>query len=159
MKCHNCSQRQFKTVIVVDVGTLILWFICTVRRWVYLEFEECLRPVARASRICHLYLCKGLRPPPQQVSCTWRYTASDGVDPVLELWKMWSTPSLALLSRPLWPGVVVQVGVQSMGQIELFNHLLYLKPFNSMQTNKWCWIELLLLDSNTWNHLGGVLVV
>ena len=25
---------------------------------------------------------------------------------------------------------------QSMGQIELFNHLLYLKPFNCVQMNK-----------------------
>ena len=36
-------------------------------------------------------------------------------------------PSLLLLPGPLWPGVVVPVRVASMGQIELFNHLLYLK--------------------------------
>ena len=34
-----------------------------------------------------------------------------------------------------------------MGQIKLFNHLLYLKPFNCVQ------LALLVSDSNTWNHL------
>ena len=32
------------------------------------------------------------------------------------------------------PGVVVPVRVLSMSQIELFNHLFYLKPFNCVQT-------------------------
>ena len=35
---------------------------------------------------------------------------------------------------PLWPGVVIPVRVSSLGQIELFNPLLYLKLFNSVQT-------------------------
>ena len=48
---------------------------------------------------------------------------------------------LILLPHP------VPVRVPSMDQIELFNHLLYWKPFNYVQ------IELLILDSNTWNHL------
>ena len=34
-----------------------------------------------------------------------------------------------------------------MGQIELVNYALYLKPFNRVQ------IELSVLDSHTWNHL------
>ena len=53
---------------------------------------------------------------------------SDGEVPVLELWGMWNIPSLK-------PGVVIPVRVPSMGQIELFNHLQYLKPFNC--SNKW----------------------
>ena len=55
-------------------------------------------------------------------------------------------PLLPLLSGPLWLSVVVPVRVPSMGQIELFNHLLYLKPFKCVQT-------LLILNSvnNTWN--------
>ena len=36
---------------------------------------------------------------------------------------------------PLWLRVVVLGRVPSMGQIELFNHFLYLKPFNYVQTN------------------------
>ena len=48
----------------------------------------------------------------------------------LEFWGMWRTPSLTLLSDSLWLGVVVSVMFSSMCQIELFNHLLYLKIFN-----------------------------
>ena len=29
----------------------------------------------------------------------------------------------------------------SLGQIELFNHLLYLKPFNCVQTNKFWFVK------------------
>ena len=57
---------------------------------------------------------------------------------ILEFWGMWSTPSLSLHSGPLWPGVVVLVRVPSRGQIEIFNHFLLLKPFNSEQTNDRC---------------------
>ena len=40
----------------------------------------------------------------------------DGVVPVmLELWGMRSSPSLPLLPRPLWPGVVAPDRVLSMG--------------------------------------------
>ena len=48
----------------------------------------------------------------------------DGEVPVLELWEMWRTPSLPLL-----------LGSPSMDQIQLFNRLLYLKPFNYVQAN------------------------
>ena len=40
-----------------------------------------------------------------------------------------------------------------MGQTELFNYLRYLKPLNCEQTNDQHYIELLMLDNNTWNHL------
>ena len=39
---------------------------------------------------------------------------------MLELWGIWSTPSLPLLPGPLWLGVVAPEMVLSMGQIELF---------------------------------------
>ena len=38
---------------------------------------------------------------------------------MLELWGMWSTPSLVSLPSPLWPRVVTPDSVLSMGQIEL----------------------------------------
>ncbi len=38
---------------------------------------------------------------------------------MLELWGMWSTPSLLSLPGPLWPGVVAPDRVFSMGLIEL----------------------------------------
>ena len=40
---------------------------------------------------------------------------------MLELWGMWTTPSLLLLQGPLGPRVVAPDRVQSIGQIELFN--------------------------------------
>ena len=38
---------------------------------------------------------------------------------MLELWRMWSTPSLPSLPGPLLPGVVAPDWVLPMGQIEL----------------------------------------
>ena len=38
---------------------------------------------------------------------------------MLELWGIWSTPSLPSLPGPLWPGVVAPDRVLSMGKIEL----------------------------------------
>ena len=38
-----------------------------------------------------------------------------------------------------------------MGQLERSNHLSYLNPFSCVQTN--VNIELLVLNSNAWNHL------
>ena len=60
----------------------------------------------------------------------------------LQSWRfggMWNTPSLPLLPGPIRSGVVAPVRVPSLGQIELFNHLLksiiisYLKPNSSVQ--------------------------
>ena len=46
---------------------------------------------------------------------------SDGEAPVLELWKMWSTPSLSLIEGPHWPTGVTRHRTLSSDQIELFN--------------------------------------
>ena len=49
---------------------------------------------------------------------------SDGEVPVmLEHWRMQSTPSLPLLSGPLWPGVVTPDRALSMSQIEVTAYL------------------------------------
>ena len=61
-------------------------------------------------------------------------SASDVETLDVECWGMLSTTSLPLLPGPLRPGVIVPLRVQSMGQIKLFKHLLYLKPYNF---NKW----------------------
>ena len=42
---------------------------------------------------------------------------------MLELWGMWSTPSLQSLANPLWHGVVAPDRVLFMGQIKLFDIL------------------------------------
>ena len=56
--------------------------------------------------------------------------SSDDEALVLELLTMWSTTTLPLLLGPLKPEVVVHFRVPSLGQMELFNHLLFCKPFN-----------------------------
>ena len=40
---------------------------------------------------------------------------------MLELWAMWTTPSLLLLAGPLCPGAVAPDKILSMGQIEMFD--------------------------------------
>ena len=58
---------------------------------------------------------------PKSVSWIWDLK-SDGEAPVmLELWGMWSTPSLLSLPGLLRPGVVASDRVLFMGQIELFD--------------------------------------
>ena len=79
-------------------------------------------PVGWGCRIHWLRLCRGVRTPPQKKNECPRYDTkeSDGKVPVmLELWGMWSTPSLPSLLGPLWPGVVAPDRALSMGQIEL----------------------------------------
>ena len=51
---------------------------------------------------------------------------------------MYNTYFLPLRPGPLWPGVVAPVGIQFMGQIELFNHLFYGELFEDVETNDYC---------------------
>ena len=78
-------------------------------------------------RIRQLQFYEGLRPPSNDCR---GYDTKPSHDEafVLELWGIWSTSSLPLLLVPLWPEIPVKV--LSIGQIQLFNHLLYLKPFD-----------------------------
>ena len=105
---HGFRQQSI-SVSLCNIVSLILAYIVA---WVC-------NPVGWLCRIRQLYLCRGLRPPPQWVS--WYDTKqTDGEGPVmLELWGMRSTPSLPSLPGPLWPGVVAPDRVLSMGQIEL----------------------------------------
>ena len=89
----------------------INWFIFIA------QYDLC--SVGWGSRIYWLYLCRGVRPPPNDFP-GYDTKQSDGEVPVmLELWRMWSTPSLPLLPGPLWSRVVAPDRVLSMGQIEL----------------------------------------
>ena len=102
-------------------------------------------PVSWGCRTCWLHLCRGIRPPNECPG--YDIKPSDGKVPALKIWIMWNTFSLLLLPGPLWPRVVSPDRVLSMGEIELFDYL------NWVQTNDWCLIELLVIHSNTWNHL------
>ena len=59
----------------------------------------------------------------------------------LQIWRMWSMPSLPLLPGSYWLGVVAPDRVLSLGQIE--------QTVCKQMTD----VELWLLDSNTLNHL------
>ena len=65
-----------------------------------------------------MLLSRGVRTPNL---CPGYYTKqSDTEVPVmLELWEMQSTPSLTLLTGPLWPGMVASDRAISIAQIEL----------------------------------------
>ena len=96
-------------------------------------------PITWGCRIHWLKLCRGHKtPPPTRVL----YMTSDGEAPHLEIWEMWSTPSLPWLPSPLWPGVVAPDRVLSMGQIE-----------QTMHANKWLMLNSDCCIAIIWNHL------
>ena len=70
-------------------------------------------------RIRRLHLCRGVRHLPQRIP-RYDIKQSDGIAPVLELWRMWSAPSLLLFPGPISPEVIAPDRVLSIDQIELF---------------------------------------
>ena len=128
-----------------------------------LERLSFISPVGWGCRIHRLHFCRRIRLPSK---CPGYDTKqSDDEDPViLELWGMWSIPSLPLLPGLLWQVSIYGTNraVQHLNcrlwqeqtndlcktellEIEQFNH------FNCVKTND-CLIELLVLNSNTWKH-------
>ena len=103
---------------LIEIITIFIWFDL-----VYLVngiSTPC--PVSWGCRIHRLHLCRGPTPPNK---CP-RYDTkqSDGEVPLtLDLWEMWSTPSLPSLLGPLWLRMVAPDRVLSMGQKELFWYL------------------------------------
>ena len=83
----------------------ILFELIVINIWnIYLSQEKTC-PVGCGSKIHWLLFCWGVRRP---YECPGYDTKqSDGEVPVmLEVWGMWSTPSLPSLPGPLWPEVV-----------------------------------------------------
>ena len=75
-----------------------------------------------------------VNPPPTHHECLeYNTKPPDGVAPILELWGIWSTPSLSLLPGLLWAGVVVPVRVPC--QKELFDHLTVCKQMTDVKLN------------------------
>ena len=86
-------------------------------RW-HIMFEDIVadRLVSWGCRIHQLHRCSGVRPPAPNECFGYDTKQSDGQVPVmLELWGMWSTPSLLLLPSPLWLGMVAPDRTLSMG--------------------------------------------
>ena len=76
-------------------------------------------------------------------SSVWYLTPSDGEVLLLEIWRVWSTSSLSLLSGPPWSGVVVLVRFPSVAQIDMFNNDSYsIGP---------CWKKRILRNNYTKN--------
>ena len=75
----------------------------------------------------------------------------------LLFWRVWSTPSLALLPGPLSTRMVVPVWVPSLGQIDQFQNYLYLirlcaqKNINNHTKNIWMYNEQNSL--NSWHKI------
>ena len=90
------------------------------------QFLSC--PVSWNCRIHQLHLCRGVRLPPMSVLiwhstiCLWG--SSPGA--------LWSTSLLPLLLGPLWPREETPDRVLSMGQIELFDHLIVCKQMTDV---------------------------
>ena len=66
--------------------------------------------------------------------------SSEGKSPALQIWRVWSTFSLRLISVTPCPGVEVLVNVSYIRQIDIFNHLLNI---NNITVKKVTDIELI----------------
>ena len=89
------------------------------------------------------FSAEGVRSPPNE--CPGYDTKqSDGEVPaVLELWGMWSTPSLPLLPGPLWPGVVAPDWAPIYG----------LNRTNSILILKWIvWLNWIAWNRNVFDN-------
>ena len=97
---------------------MLNWIICNKT---VLTFNSVYCPVGWGCGIHRLHLCKGVRSPNE---CPGYDTKqSDGEVPVmLDLWGMWSTPSLLLLPGPLWPRTVAP-DKQSDGEVSVMLEL------------------------------------
>ena len=76
-------------------------------------------------RIYQLFLCRGVRLPPNEYPGYDTKQTDGEISVMLELWGMWSTPSLPLLPDPLWPRVIAPDRVLSMSQIELNSVIMF----------------------------------
>ena len=123
------------------------WFIKTksirLHRHLFLLNQRYHCPVGWGCRIHWLLLGRGVRPPPQWVSC-YDAKQSDGEVPVmLELWGRRSTPLLPSLLGPLWPGVVAP----DKGPIYWLNRT------NCILMLNWIvWIRTVWLNWLAWNR-------
>ena len=126
------------------------------------EIDKCLNLSNLDSWSCRklwLHLGRGVRSPIAECP-SYDTKQFGGEAPVLELWGMWSTPSLPLLPGPLWPGVVAPDRDLSMGQIELFDHLTCAQA-NDL-SNCYLYIAILWtinICANEWVMLNRIIII
>ena len=86
-------SKRFVSLVEKCVGVLC-------RAHTLYMFPHCfIHPVG--CRIHQLYLCKGVKPSPTNNFPGYVTKPSDSEAPILELWGMWSTPSLSLFQASL----------------------------------------------------------
>ena len=114
---------------------LYIHIFCAVLKFCFFKFLAEIYMIGWSSR---LHLCRGMRLCLRNECPGYNSKKkSDSVASVkLELWGMQSTPSLSLLTSPLWTGVVALDKVLSMNQIELSWYLNWVPWYlNWVQTN------------------------
>ena len=61
----------------------------------------------------------------KMISWLWHQIVSDGKNPVLQILRVWSIPTMPLLPGPQWFRIVIPVKVSSMGRMNLIKNYLY----------------------------------
>ena len=90
--CLDCASTSFQLAILKA-----LW-ITLPKPCLYKQKE--FRPVSWGFRIYRLHLCRRIKL--STISLRYDTKLFDGDPLIVELWGMWSTPSLLLLPVPLW---------------------------------------------------------
>ena len=120
-------NKKNETLLLVELSA-VTGVLCILR------YLICYRPASWNCKKSLLHFCRGARSSPTNKCLACDTKQSDGEAIVPDLWVMWCTPSLPLLSGPLQPRVVVPFRVPSMDQIEILNVFLNFLIF-CVQTN------------------------
>ena len=136
---HNYFQRSIAiNFLIAHFYLTIIIIIVFIQRYVYV-YLTLRSPVGWVCEIHRLHLCIEVRLLPNKfLDRTLNHLMSNHLMARLQIWGIWNTPSLPLLPRSLWPGVVAPDRVISQGQIE-----------QTMCENKWlmlncdCYIAML----------------
>ena len=117
----SCNVRNIWFEIILTECKITMYRIVDVRKLNILIY---LGSVSWGCRIRRLHLCRGWKPALVPKDCpVYDIKLFDGAFPALELWGIWSTSSLQLLQSSLYPRVWAPDRIQSMCQIQLFDHL------------------------------------
>ena len=131
---HFFSSVQQNSNVVRLISPSI-WCIPISALYLFSRNLSITRPFGWSSNIWLSYPCWKLIPSTSFLNMTQSH--------LMVYLQSWHFVELLIILGQLWP-----VRVPSMGQIELFNRLIYLRTFNCVPKN------LLVLDGNTWNHLS-----
>ena len=121
MYCNNVLNLEESTIILnayikKKSGNILkasrIFRLCILASWLFYGISTLV-----GYRVHSLDLCMGVRTSQESVLDM----TSNGAATVLELWGIYTTPSLPLLPSPLRPGVVARDKVLTIYQIEPFD--------------------------------------